>query len=67
MPEYTLRIIDHIKVESKVTLRAISYGEAIAMAQQLACQKMCKYGRLLTLSASDLVNNVIDTQLHIDS
>lgn len=66
MPEYTFRITDHVKVESKVTLRAISLDEAITIAHGLAHQEMSKYGRLLNFSTSDLVEGIIDTQLHID-
>ena len=67
MLEYTFTITDHIKVESKVTLRAVSFEDAVKIIEALADGEISKFGRLAKLSTSDLLNNIVKTQTHIAS
>jgi len=64
MPEYTFQITDYIKVQTEVILEAAYFHEALAMAEELANGEMSTHERLEELSVRDLVNNIVDTQLH---
>lgn len=64
MPEYTFLITDHIRVKSKVTLKAVDFEAAVKIIDALAHEEMPKHGRVARLSAGDLVDNIIQTQIH---
>lgn len=64
MPEYTFLITDHIKVESKVTLKAVDFEDAMKMIDALTHEENPKYWRVARLSASDPVDNIKPLESH---
>lgn len=67
MTEYTFLITDHIEVKTQVAVEAASFDEALIMVKGLAHEEMPTHERLMELTTNDLVERIIDTQLHIDS